>query len=81
MTTKYRRVYTEGGTVAHLLDDLQSPNDRSAEALCGRNPWPGYWFGSGTQDEEERAADLRICSACAGVYNHRESNYLSRSRR
>lgn len=70
-TTEYRRVYTEGGTVAHLLDDLRSPNDPAAEALCGRTPWPGYWFGSGTQEEEEKAQDLRECIPCSSVYYFR----------
>jgi len=67
------RVYTEGGTVAHLLDEVTgSPNDPSAEGLCGRTPWPGYWHGTGSQDEEEKAADLQICAPCSSVFSFRE---------
>ena len=69
MTT---RVFTEGGTVAHLLDELLSPNQPNS-ALCGRSPWPGLWHGTGTQDEEERAADMRLCVGCAGVLAERRS--------
>lgn len=57
-------VYTEGGKIAHVLPDWASPNNRAEEALCGRSPWPGYWFGTGTQDEYEKARDLRLCVAC-----------------
>lgn len=78
MTTEYTRVYTEGGTVAHLLDFIRSPNNPSHEALCGRSPWPGYWFGTGSQGEEERAMDMRICVTCASVYNHREGGSVTR---
>lgn len=65
-------VFIEGGTVAHVLDFLRSPNE-STEALCGRTPWPGLWFGTGTQDEEERAADLTVCTVCQAVLNHRQN--------
>ncbi len=75
MTT---RVYTEGGMVAHILDYLSSPNDRAAEALCGRLPFPRFWFGTGTQDEEERAADLRLCLTCRSVQEERASGKLTR---
>jgi hypothetical protein len=72
------RVYTEGGTVAHILNWDQSPNDRAAEALCGRSAWPGYWFGTGTQDEEERAIDLRLCTRCESVLRLRAGGSISR---
>lgn len=71
------RVYTEGGTVVHLLDELLSPNQPNS-ALCGRSPWPGLWLGTGSQDEEERALDLRLCSPCEAVRNHREGGVISR---
>lgn len=75
MTTK---VYTQGGTVAHILDYLSSPNDRAAEALCGRSPWPGFWFGTGSQGEHERAMDLRLCISCSTVLNHRAGGIVTR---
>lgn len=57
------RVYFETGKIVHLLRD-GSPNDRAAQALCGRSPWPGYWYGTGTQDEEDNAKTLPICVSC-----------------
>lgn len=71
------RVFTEGGTVAHLLDYLLSPNE-PVEALCGRSPWPGLWHGTGSQDEEERALDLRLCSSCDTVLKFRLGGVLNR---
>jgi hypothetical protein len=64
------RVFTDGGTVAHILDALLSPNQPNS-ALCGRSPWPGLWHGTGTQDEEERALELRLCSQCESILKHR----------
>jgi hypothetical protein len=58
------RVYTPAGIVAHLIHDWDSPNKLGSEALCGRSAWPSLWHGSGTQDEEERAMDLRLCANC-----------------
>lgn len=72
------RVFTEGGTVAHYLDALKSPNAVDTEAFCGRTPWPGMWHGTGTQDEEEKANDLRVCSNCQAVFDHRRNGYLTR---
>lgn len=65
------RVYTEGGTVAHLLSWNASPNDPGAEALCGRSVWPGYWWGTGSQEEHERALDMRLCAKCEQVLSNR----------
>lgn len=70
------RVYIEAGTVAHFIDG--SPNSTDTEALCGRTSWPGLWHGTGTQEELERAADLRVCSPCLAVLNHRRNGYLQR---
>lgn len=67
----YTRVYTEGGTVSHLLDGLRSPNTYK-EAICGRSPWPSLWFGTGTQEEEEKAQDLKTCISCLSVVRHRQ---------
>jgi hypothetical protein len=74
---EYTRVYTDGGTVAHLLDDLLSPNEPNS-ALCGRSPWPGLWLGTGSQDEYERALDLLTCAPCTGIQNHRDGGVLIR---
>lgn len=73
----YTRVYTEGGTVVHLLDELLSPNENNS-ALCGRMPWPGLWLGTGSQEEHERAEDLRVCAPCMGIRNHRSGGILER---
>lgn len=67
------RVFTEGGTVAHLLDPLASPNSRD-DALCGRSPWPAYWHGTGSQEEYDKAMDLRLCAVCQSVRRHRDGS-------
>lgn len=72
------KVYTHGGTVAHILDWNASPNDTAAEALCGRTAWPGYWWGTGSQEEHERAADLRLCTRCQSVLSHRRGGIETR---
>lgn len=66
----FTRVYTEGGTVVHLLDFNKSPNSRD-DALCGRSPWPGLWNGTGNQEEHEKAETLRLCVSCASVLRFR----------
>ena len=74
MTGDDVRVYTEGGTVAHFIDGLlSSPNDVEQEAFCGRTSWPGLWFGTGSQEEEDSAAKLRLCAKCQTIQNHRKS--------
>lgn len=77
MAREYTRVYTEGGTVVHLLDELLSPNEPNS-AICGRSPWPGLWLGTGSQDEHERALDLRVCTPCAAIKGHRDGGVLIR---
>lgn len=71
------RVYTEGGMVAHYLDGLLSPNEYNA-ALCGRMPSPGLWLGTGSQDEHERAQDMRLCGPCASIQDERDDGSLTR---
>lgn len=71
------RVYFEGATVAHYLHWDGSPNNRAAPALCGRAPWPGDWFGTGTQDEEEEAAGMPLCVRCQAVLNHQSGGFTS----
>lgn len=77
MSDDYTRVYIEGGTVAHLLDPLLSPNQPNS-ALCGRSPWLTLWHGTGTQVEHEKAMDLRLCSPCESVMRHRRGGELTR---
>lgn len=72
------RVYIPGGTVAHLLDPWDSPNQSGTVAICGRSAWPGYWHGTGSQEEEERATDMRLCVACRAVISHRAGGVLER---
>lgn len=76
--TDYQRVFTEGGTVAHLLDWNASPNDTAASSLCGRTAWPGYWHGTGSQDEEERVQDMQLCVGCGAVLMTRSGGHLAR---
>lgn len=63
-------VFTEGGTVAHVLPWNGSPNEAASHALCGRSGWPVGWYGTGTQDEYERARSLRLCVRCHAVLRH-----------
>lgn len=72
MSEDYTRVYTDGGTVAHLLQPWDSPNDSGMEALCGRSAWPGYFHGTGSQEEYEKAETLTLCVTCATVVRHRK---------
>jgi len=69
---KYTRVYVgRGAQTAHLLREDASPNS-SDPAICGRSPsailgaWG--WFGTGSQNEEEVARDLRLCMHCDRVF-------------
>ena len=75
---EYTRVFTPGGTVAHMIEPWDSPNKMGSEALCGRSAWPGLWHGTGTQDEEERALDLRMCSRCEAILKFRSGGVLER---
>lgn len=70
MPRRYTRVYVGNGTVVHALDELYSPNDPGSSTLCGRTPWPGLWLGTGSQEEEERALDMQLCSPCAAVMRY-----------
>ncbi|MGW0682922.1 hypothetical protein ACWD2L_06110 [Streptomyces sp. NPDC002754] len=69
-------VFTEGGTVTHVLPRLASPNS-GADALCGRSGWPVGWYGTGTQDEYERARDLPLCVRCQAVLRHQRMGRAS----
>lgn len=65
------RRYTRGGRKAHLVSTLNTTGSLGATApyayaQCGRQPALfDAWYGSGTQDEEERAAALPLCRICA----------------
>lgn len=49
--------------VTHILRETDSPNSFAA-AVCGRDPWPGLWMGTGTQDEHDEALRRRLCTEC-----------------
>lgn len=70
-----QRVYMENGTVAHVLDYNRSANSNE-QALCGRGPWPETWRGTGTQDEYDRAKELRLCVSCEAVLRHQGGGVL-----
>lgn len=59
-------VYLRRGSVAHELPELASPNSFD-NSLCGLNPWPDFWHGTGSQTEIERAASLSRCLNCKRV--------------
>ena len=71
-------VYTEGGGVSHILCWHGSPNDRGAKALCGRAPWPGFWHGTGSQEEEERVKDMRLCAGCGNELAQQRGGTVTR---
>ncbi|MFD8117043.1 hypothetical protein [Streptomyces microflavus] len=64
------RVYMVDGSVAHELQWGCSPNNSAAPALCGRQPWPGDWYGTGSQTEYDRAAELPLCGGCQQILRH-----------
>lgn len=62
------RVYLPQGRVAHLLQPDASPNSHYP-SLCGIAPayyTPG-WFGTGSQDEHEKAAAMASCINCQRI--------------
>lgn len=59
----YEWRYLHGGRVAHAL---RVAGD--AVAVCGvDNGWWGWWYGTGTQDEYERVAQLPRCQRCVKI--------------
>ncbi len=56
-------VYVRDGKVAHRLSELASVNSFDA-ALCGTLPGREFWYGTGSQDEIDRAAALPRCIRC-----------------
>jgi hypothetical protein len=69
VSRKYERRYTKGALVAHLLSPWQVDGvDDQTPALCGQQPaWWWHWYGSGSQDEYDRAAALRVCGLCRAM--------------
>jgi hypothetical protein len=66
-TGQCTRVYTATGLSAHLLRPHYSPNGPMDEALCGLLPDADGWLGTGTQDEHDHAASLRLCRICVNA--------------
>jgi hypothetical protein len=61
MMERYMLRYVPKGTRAHLL-----PNGMSnSKAVCGLYPWTTGWWGTGSQEEYDRAANLPLCQRCA----------------
>lgn len=61
------RVYALHGKMAHLLSPNESPSTGYAFSLCHRQPRLfGVWLGTGSRGEYDRAAELPLCSRCAG---------------
>lgn len=61
------RVYTFRGEVSHLLPDSASPNNMAAHTLCGLCAWPGYFRGTGSQNEEDRVREMPECKHCERI--------------
>jgi hypothetical protein len=51
--------YTRRGTVRHAL-----PYANANVAACGTSGWIGGWYGTGSQAEYERTAELPPCKRC-----------------
>lgn len=53
-------LYLKRGRVAHALSTF---NGTRSSSECGVYAWSG-WYGTGTQDEYDRAAALPKCQHC-----------------
>jgi hypothetical protein len=62
----FTRVYRRRGGVAHLRDEqaglILCPAWRYTEG-----GWEESWLGTGSQDEYEKAASLRLCLRCFAI--------------
>jgi hypothetical protein len=56
-----RRYSTPKATVAHAAA-VYRPD---ATARCGYRPHLAGWYGTGSQEEYEKAASLPLCKLCA----------------
>lgn len=62
------RVYTEEkARKCHFLSVLASPNSDDM-ALCGEEPEALMWFGTGSQEEIEKAARMVVCRECKRIH-------------
>lgn len=52
----------------HFLPVLASPNSDDM-ALCGTEPEALMWFGTGNQEEIEKAARMKVCRECKRVHD------------
>ena len=59
------RVYLATGTKAHLVNSVNNPPYAFC-ICCGKQPaLGGYWLGTGSMAEYEKAAALPLCKAGA----------------
>jgi hypothetical protein len=65
--SEFTRVYLSRGKVAHLKGNWIG---RFYAAPCGASPaWyePHGWYGTGAQEEIEKAAELPLCKRCVAL--------------
>jgi hypothetical protein len=56
-------VYTAFGRVTHFARYQHPQMDRLA--LCSVHPrWPWTWYGTGNQDEIDKAESMPLCTRC-----------------
>lgn len=68
---EYSLVYRFAGRMAHVIITSLNYN---ASALCGMEAAIGGWYGTGNQDEYDKAQKLPLCSKCEKnlkIYNIR----------
>lgn len=69
-------VYRRRGWVAHVLPESSSPNSGDA-ALCGVTPGFEFWYGTGSQNEIEKAGlILPKCRNCRRVEKDMALKYV-----
>jgi hypothetical protein len=57
--------YLAHGQRVHILGLIGVTVGEYSPAYCGIGPdWRGEWFGTGTQNEYETAAELSVCARC-----------------
>jgi hypothetical protein len=62
----YALRYLGGGRVLHAIHRFFY--DFDCDAICGAAPsFGGYWYGTGCQEEYERAAKLPDCKSCLRI--------------
>lgn len=59
-------VYLRRGGVTHVLPFAIHPSYPTV--LCGRElNWGEYWYGTGTQDEIDKARRMPLCIRCMNL--------------